>query len=333
MRGSTDDHTGAIYVRPPPVSPTLPRLVLRRAVSILEHMFCPTTRTHTDSKRPETPAEREVVAYACRVAGISGSGRSELARVTARGRRLVSVGDVSSALEIDHGAAAKRVARWETQGWLRRVRRDLYIPVPVDAENPAAWSEDPLYLADAVWAPCYFTGWTSANHLGLTEQVFRTTVLKTTRRVRRSTQHLLDHEYLLVHVAAESMAWGVTPVWREDRRILIADAARTVIDVLDDPRLAGGIRNAADLVEAYAVEGDLNILIGYGERLGNATVFKRLGFILAAGDLAEGATVEQCRRRISGGISLLDPSAPPTGERVNEWGLRVNVRIDPGGAS
>ena len=48
--------------------------------------------------------------------------------------------------------------------------------------------------------PCYFTGWTAASHWALTDQVFRTTVLKTTARVRASSVRLLDHDYLLSHV-------------------------------------------------------------------------------------------------------------------------------------
>src|SRR3990170_1897204 len=118
------------------------------------------------------------------IGGISRSGRGELALVVGRGRRLVSVTDVAAALGVDRVTAAKKLARWADEGWLRRVRRGLYIPVPLDAENPALWSEDPLVLADAVWAPCYFTGLTAASHLGMTEQVFRTTVLKTAARVR-----------------------------------------------------------------------------------------------------------------------------------------------------
>jgi predicted transcriptional regulator of viral defense system len=84
----------------------------------------------------------------------------------------------------------------------------MYIGVPVDAANPAAWSEDALIVAAAVWAPCYFTGWTSASHWALTDQVFRTTVLKTTTRVRSSNVSLLDHAYLVAHASESALSWG-----------------------------------------------------------------------------------------------------------------------------
>jgi predicted transcriptional regulator of viral defense system len=267
-------------------------------------------------------------------AGISGSGRRELARVAGGGRRrLVSVADVAKALEVDRTTAAKRLARWTDQGWMRRVRRGLYIPVPLDAKNPATWSEDPLVLADAVWAPCYFSGWTAANHWGLTEQIFRRTVLKTTNRVRSVHERLLDYEYLLAHVREHAMTWGLKRVWRDERRVQVADAARTVIDVLDDPRLGAGIRHCAEILEEYLEDHAWDSLVEYGDRLGNRTVFKRLGYLLEATGRSDEARLKQCEVRVSAGISLLDPSAPTAGRRIARWGLRANAEVGARGAS
>jgi predicted transcriptional regulator of viral defense system len=246
---------------------------------------------------------------------------------------LVSVSDVAEALEIDRVTAAKRLARWAEEGWLRRVRRGLYVPVPVDAEDPASWSEDPLVLADAVWRPCYFTGWTAANHWGLTEQLFRTTVVKTTRRVRSARERLLDHDYLLAHIPQRLMDWGLSHAWRDERRLRIADRARLVIDILDDPRLGGGIRQVSEVLAAYLDEHEWRPLIDYGDRLGNRTVFKRLGYLTEIIETESLELIEQCYERVSAGISLLDPTAPEDGERVRPWGLQANVRISQPAAS
>jgi len=262
-----------------------------------------------------------------RHSGISGSGRAELGLIVGRGRRIVSVADVAATLQINSVDAAKRLARWAKEGWLRRVQRGLYIPVPLDAENPATWSEDPLILADAVWNPCYFTGWTAANHWGLTEQIFHTTVLKTSGRVRSVRARLLDHQYLLAHAAPELMVWGMRNVWREERKVLMADPARTAIDILDNPQLGGGIRHCADVLARYLDEHDPSTLIEYGERLSNRAVFKRLGYVVEIAGLKDGKLLMECRKRISAGISLLDPSAPFGGERIGKWGLRANAQV------
>jgi predicted transcriptional regulator of viral defense system len=245
----------------------------------------------------------------------------------AAGHGAVRVDDAERALGLDRTAASQRLARWAGQGWLRRVARGLYIPVPVEASRPESWSADPLYLAHLVWAPCYFTGWTAAQHWGLTEQVFRTTVLKTSCRVRVAEQRLLEHTYLLRHVP-DAERWGTAAVWMNELRVEMADPARTVIDVLDDPGLGGGIRHVADMLDAYLDEHDADRLVDYGDRLGNRTVFKRLGYLVTRARPDTAALIDACRARISRGVSLLDPTAPPRGHRVMEWNIRVNVPME-----
>ncbi|MGI8777901.1 MAG: type IV toxin-antitoxin system AbiEi family antitoxin domain-containing protein [Acidimicrobiales bacterium] len=186
-----------------------------------------------------------------------------------------------------------------------------------------------MAVATAVWSPCYFTGWTAANHWGLTEQVFRTTVVKTTQRVRAAAVRLLDHDYLLTHAAEPEMAWGIDSIWHEELRMRIADPARTVIDILDTPRLGGGIRHVAEVLHAYLNEHDPGRLVDYGDRLGNRALFKRLGYLVDALGLPDHGLAEACEHRLSAGISLLDPDATDQGVRSMRWHVRVNVRINP----
>jgi predicted transcriptional regulator of viral defense system len=260
------------------------------------------------------------------VSGIGAAGRSELARVLSGGRRFVTPADASAALGIDAEAAAKKLSRWAHDGWLRRVRRGLYIGVPVEAADPESWSEDPLVIAAQVW-PCYFTGWTAAGEWALTDQVFRTTVLKTTARVRATSVRLLDHEYLITSVSEADMTWGMKSQWRSECRLRFADPARTVVDILDSPGLGGGMRHGAEILAAYLDEHDPTTLIDYGDRMGNGAVFKRLGYSLEVlgRDLPD--VVRACRDRVSAGVSSLDPDAPPGGRIAARWNLRVNVTI------
>jgi predicted transcriptional regulator of viral defense system len=159
--------------------------------------------------------------------------------------------------------------------------------------------------------------------------VFRTTVLKTAARIRKSEETLLDHDYLLRHASESELSWGLSSEWSGGSRIHFADRARTVIDVLDAPDLAGGIRHAADILGAYLDEHDSRTLVEYGDRLGNRTVFKRLGYLteVLGRNLPDLTTA--CRERISEGISPLDPDGPKGGRRAMRWHLRVNVTLKP----
>jgi predicted transcriptional regulator of viral defense system len=265
-------------------------------------------------------------------AGISGRSREQLARLTARGRQIVSVDDAVERLGLARSDAAKILGRWAEQGWLRRVRRGLYIAVPVDVERPDLWTGNPLVIATAVWSPCYFTGWTAGNHWGLTEQVFQTIVVRTSDRVRSPRQTLLDQRYLVGNVAAERMSWGIRSEWLEDTKVNFADEARVIVDVLDDPGIGGGIRHCADMLETYLVEHDRELLLEYAEELGNAAVVKRLGYLCDVLHLADERFLRACEDRLSTGIARLDPGARKGGRRNGRWRVQVNARVEGRGA-
>jgi predicted transcriptional regulator of viral defense system len=263
--------------------------------------------------------------------GISDNGRAELAQLTAPGRELVTVQDAATILGIPQQAAAQKLARLAAGGWLRNVRRNLYIPVPANAPDPSRWSADPLFLADAVWDPCYFTGWTSANYWGLTEQVFRSTVVMTSTRVRDANQNLAGNDYVVLHVADDRLAHDMHVEWRQGRRIKIANAARTVAEIFDNPRIGGGIRLAAEILTAYLDDADdlkIDELLDASDRLNNRTIFKRLGYVTNIVRPNLTRLIDDCATRLSRGVSLLDPRAPNQGPTVGAWQIRANVTID-----
>jgi predicted transcriptional regulator of viral defense system len=152
-------------------------------------------------------------------------------------------------------------------------------------------------------------------------------VLKTAERVRASQARLLDHDYLLAHASDDTLRWGLRTEWHGDARLRFADPARTVIDVLDDPKLAGGIRHAAEITGSFLDEHAPGTLVEYGDRTGNRAVFKRLGYIVEALGRDAPGLVKACRDRVSAGVSALDPDGPEGGRRTMRWGLRVNVAI------
>ena len=86
----------------------------------------------------------------------------------------------------------------------------------------------------------------------------------------------------LLRTISERSLFGLKLVWRGQVKVSVSDPTRTVLDMLSDPRLGGGLRPTVDLFRRYlrSENSDLYLLIEYGERLGNGAVFKRLGFLL-----------------------------------------------------
>ncbi|MFQ5351777.1 MAG: hypothetical protein ACE5D3_01750, partial [Candidatus Binatia bacterium] len=95
-----------------------------------------------------------------------------------------SPAEAADALRLDCQRARRLLAHLTSRGWLSRVRRGLYVTVPLGASAPADWREDPWIVAAKAFTPCYIGGWSACEHWGLTEQVFRDIVVMTGRSVR-----------------------------------------------------------------------------------------------------------------------------------------------------
>jgi predicted transcriptional regulator of viral defense system len=208
------------------------------------------------------------------------------------------------------------------------VRRGLYVTVPLDASDPSKWREDPWIVASRVFGPCYVGGWTALQHWSLTEQLFRDTLIITSRPVRTRLVEVQGARYYLKHLP-EPKHFGLRFVWRENVRVEVSDPSRTIIDVLDDPGIGGGVRHVAGALAAYWASEHLreNDILAYAERLGNRAVYKRLGFLLETLRIEAPVVLEACERRRSSGLTSLDPSIPRAGRITKRWNLRVNVDL------
>lgn len=266
-------------------------------------------------------------------AGISRENRTLLERLH---RELPSAFDAANAsrvLDLELDETHKLLGYLARRGWLSRVRRGLYIPVPLDARRSGQWVEDPWIIADRVFRPCYIGGWSACEHWNLTEQVFRTVLVVTAKKVREREPVIQGMPFLLT-VRSNDKLFGTTAVWRNQVRVQVSDPSRTIIDILDDPTLGGGMRNVADVIHEYLTSEHRNdsLLVEYGDRLGNRAMFKRLGYILEQVETDAVELLDACRSRRSSGLIALDPSVDTKGTIVRRWGLRANVTLGaPGG--
>jgi predicted transcriptional regulator of viral defense system len=147
----------------------------------------------------------------------------------------------------------------------------------------------------------------------------------TAQAVRQKRQERHGTLFSLKHVD-ERKLFGTKSVWRHQTRVPVSDVHRTVIDMLDDPAVGGGVQHVADCLAAYLRRNDRDDekLIEYAARLGNGAVFKRLGFL--ADRFLDGAELASlCEHHLSGGRAKLDP-AQDGSHVVTKWRLRVPQR-------
>lgn len=260
--------------------------------------------------------------------GISETHRKRIDELNRRFPRPFSVAESAQVLQLERSKARRLLAHLAARGWLSRVRRDVYITVPLGAERPAEWREDPWVVAAGVFKPGYIAGWTACEHWGLTEQIFRDVQVVTARHLRHRVQVIQGTRFRMKTVGPDRL-FGTQAVWRGESQVEVSDPSRTVIDLLDDPALGGGIRHVAEIVTTYFASDhrDDGLLSDYTRRLGNRTVWKRLGYLLEDLSIDARDLIETCQQRISSGISLLDPSSGRKGRVLKRWNLQINTAV------
>jgi predicted transcriptional regulator of viral defense system len=253
----------------------------------------------------------------------SAKGRQRLSKVLQRNPDLISVREAAATLGVPREEASKLLARWAAQGWLKRIRRGLYAPIPLAAASSEQVLADPWILVPRLFEPAYVGGWTATEHWGFTDQLFRSVCVFTGKPVRKADVTIQSIPFHLKHIP-ESARFGLAVVWRDNVRVAVSDRTKTIVDILDDPSAGGGIRHVALCLESYVRSEDFEPkrLLSYVEKRGNGAVFKRLGYLMERFDGLDAKLAAQFRRRLTKGNSKLDPSLPAD-KLVTRWRLWV----------
>ena len=253
--------------------------------------------------------------------GIGKLSRVRLAEVIRHFKGCFNASDVSNCLQITRQKARAMLALWSKRGWLQRIRPGVYLPVELAAESSNDILVDPWVVATQLYPSCYIGGWSACEFWAFTDQIFSSIVVMTTKRVNEKEQIAGNMTFLIKKQGSEKM-FGLKTIWKESIKVQVSDPHKTIIDLLDDPSLGGGIRSLADMLQKYFQSEHLNAatLLEYANQMKNKTIFKRLGYLLSILKPSETDLINQCKKRISQGNSQIDPSLK--GNRlIKKWRL------------
>jgi predicted transcriptional regulator of viral defense system len=155
----------------------------------------------------------------------TSQSRERLGKLLREGGEVLTVDDAARILGRDNVEAAKTLARWCNQGWLSRIKRGVYVPVPVDAINTDRAIEDAWVLVPELFGNAYIGGWSAAEHWDLTEQIFRDICVFSARPVpkRRSVIHNIP--FVVTHAPPETH-FGTKTMWKKETKLLISDPTK-----------------------------------------------------------------------------------------------------------
>jgi len=261
-------------------------------------------------------------------AGIGQTERQALDALSRLGKPTIGATDLQNEYGYSREISNLMLSRLCKKGWLQRLKAGIYRIIPLGSESANPVPEDAWAIAVAIFAPCYITGWTAAEHWELTEQIFNSTVVFTTQKQRKKEFIISGLKYR-IKLIRQNDIFGIKKVWSSNTQIFIADIHKTIIDILDEPEIGGGGRQAIDIVKEYFQHKDASpeMLYQYANELGHSAVFKRLGFIAERlGNFSE-SLIEKIHLKIKKGIIRFDPHGPDTGPIITKWGIRVNIPL------
>lgn len=258
------------------------------------------------------------------ISGLSGIGRERLGKILRNTRGVITVSDAADILGIPNSRASKMLSKWTEKGWLSRVRRGVYVPIPVDSSSAEIQLEDPWTVIDKIYAPCYIGGLSAAEYWDLTEQIYNTVFVMTTQRnIDRETT--LKGTKVKLRTIKEKDIFGLKTVWRGSARVSVSDPSRTLLDMINSPdKVGGGIRPVTDIFKCYLEKekSDISTLIKYAAQLSNGAVFKRLGFLLESYAPEKKQEIDICSTSMTKGRAKLDPGLNCS-RIITKWNLWV----------
>ena len=255
--------------------------------------------------------------------GIGTEYRKKLAKVITSENDIITPDLVSKILNISLQEAGRILSRWHHQCWVKRVKRGVYIPIAATDADGSLSIEDPWILANNLFSPGYIAGFSAIKHWDFTDQIFETTTFFTTKQIKNRHPVIGSSRFHLKTISSHKV-FGTKNVWRENIKIAVSDPTKTIVDLLDDPSIVGGMRIVQDVFIEYKNTEyyDLDMLVIYAEKMKNKTIFKRLGFLMETLGLEQDIKKYGLENKISLGYSEFDPGLK-NNIRISRWKLKA----------
>lgn len=209
--------------------------------------------------------------------------------------------------------------------WLLRLEKGKYLILPLEAGMEGLYSAHEFVIAAHLVQPYAIAYASALSFHALSDLLPHIVFVATTRRKAEVTVEELGLRFRFITLAPRKF-FGVQTVTIEDQPVRITTLSKTLVDGLDRPELCGGVIELAKGLKRYeADDANWAQLTADAQRLGNRTVFKRLGYLVEVLGLEVGEWIDRWRAEISSGETLLDPRYGRRGSYHAGWNLRLNV--------
>lgn len=193
--------------------------------------------------------------------------------------KAFTVEEVAQVLSISNKEASILLSRYARQGSVKRIKPGIYMPISERFLSPEESISNPWLAVPSLFPNAYVGGWSASSHWGLTDQLFETTCVLTSQKIRHSHQTFGRFTYRLFKIKP-FQNFGMDIIWQEQTQVSLSDPHKTIIDMILNPQCGAGIQHTIDCFKTYISNfHEEKTLLSYAEKIENGTFFKRLGFL------------------------------------------------------
>jgi predicted transcriptional regulator of viral defense system len=244
-----------------------------------------------------------------------------------KGRTVVRAADVREILGAE-STTRKVIHNLIRKGWLSRIVGGKYMLLPPEHGPENLGENNILALAAAAVEPSYIGWWSAASWHGFTTQ--RPTIVFVAVTKQTPPKVIEGSHVRFVAITARKF-FGFKSYDIYGRSVALSTPAKTLIDCLDRPDLAGGPTEVARIAHSALGELEPKDVLATAATLGSRAVMQRLGFIA---DMVGKPFPAPIRNELRDAIPHTYRANFGRAERregdvgyVAEWGLYVNIRL------
>ncbi len=259
--------------------------------------------------------------------GISGREAYLLSSLAGEGKSTITLQDISRIWGATYSNARVIANRLRKKKWLITLTAGKYLIAPLSAGVDSEYTEHEFIIASelAKSRPFYIAYWSALNHYGFTDQTPFTVFVATTARIKNSVLHDVKYKFVTIN---KKKFFGIRNNFIGNKKIIISDKNKTIVDALDHPEYCGGIAEVANCLWAAKNELSFEKIFEYSQKMQNSTVIKRLGFLIDVLNIKISPSLydDMCNS-INSGRSWLDPYSTKNKKSNLKWKLFVNIPI------
>lgn len=223
----------------------------------------------------------------------------------------------------DRGAARTNLQRLVRAGYVKPLKRRLYQLVP--PENLGSRRVEPFdkfLLGRKLVSPYFFSYHSALEMHGVANSAaFNTVYIASPRQFRAIRLRGVGY----VWVRKTKLFGTETVVW-SDKRAVVSDRERTIIDCLDRVELAGGLEEAFKSIASFP-SVDKKRLLSYLALSGKKSLTRKLGLLLSMEEVRrawniDDALLDRLRRSVTDKVYYF-AAGKREGRLVKEWNLIV----------